>query len=248
MFFIYWVKRKSYTDPYHEGYIGFSKDPQRRLQEHASPKNRSRVSASIRKYNDVEMVVLYEFEDAVEALRKERDLRPTKYIGWNVAPGGQIPPDITDNAETKQKISATLKQRIAKGEVKPPYKSNLHSPGAIAKRRHTAKESRRKWIHNPTSGEAKQLRVGFGETLPYGWEWGKKPRSDIKNREYRIKLGIETKKCRNKDYMCNAKTWNVTTPDGETHIVSSLKTWCRENGYKFYDVYNSKNGWKVMKI
>jgi hypothetical protein len=46
----------------------------------------------------------------------------------------------------------------------------------------------------------------------------------------------------------NALNWIVTKPDGNTVKVTALRSWCVENDLKFYDVYNSKNGFVTIKI
>lgn len=113
MYFIYWIKRKNYTDPELEGYIGFSENPNRRLLEHSNSKNKkSRIYNCIQRYaGDIEMQILYEYESKEDALLKEKELRPKKYIGWNIAVGGQCPPDIKDDKEIAEKISITIKRK-----------------------------------------------------------------------------------------------------------------------------------------
>jgi hypothetical protein len=45
----------------------------------------------------------------------------------------------------------------------------------------------------------------------------------------------------------NALTWTVITPSGELHTIKSLKSWCNENGYKYFTVFNSRKGFKAIK-
>lgn len=80
MYYVYWIKRKNYTDPDNEGYIGFTNDPTRRFEEHKKKNQRQRVQNSINKYDDIELHVLFESEQKEEALEKERQLRPKNIL------------------------------------------------------------------------------------------------------------------------------------------------------------------------
>lgn len=43
----------------------------------------------------------------------------------------------------------------------------------------------------------------------------------------------------------NALTWEITDPIGNKYRITGLRHWCRENGYSFYQVYNSTGGWSA---
>lgn len=102
MYYIYWIKKKEHTNIFSEGYVGISNSPERRLIEHSL--NESIVGNNIRKYrDDIELVVIYHFKNKEDALSKEKELRPRKRIGWNIAVGGQTPPEIKNNLETHKK-------------------------------------------------------------------------------------------------------------------------------------------------
>lgn len=45
----------------------------------------------------------------------------------------------------------------------------------------------------------------------------------------------------------NALLWSIVSPSGEIYTVIGLRKWVRDNGFKFYDIYNSKNGWISTK-
>lgn len=76
MHYVYWIHEENETDLLSEGYVGISNNPDRRFDEHAD------------KYGSVKEV-LFSFEDRSDAENKEKELRPSWYIGKNVAPGGQ---------------------------------------------------------------------------------------------------------------------------------------------------------------
>lgn len=48
--YVYWIKRKHYTNPDEEGYVGISNDPQRRFGEHHL--SDFKVGNAIRKYKE----------------------------------------------------------------------------------------------------------------------------------------------------------------------------------------------------
>ena len=63
--------------------------------------------------------------------------------------------------------------------------------------------------------------------------YGKKHTEDTKKR-----IGILSKK---RNQGCNnprAKSWNIIFENGEKIITNCLSTWCKDNGYKFTNVYN----------
>lgn len=106
---VYWIKKPEHTDMRTEGYIGISNDVGRRFQEHKY--GRSIVSKAIRKYTNVELVVL-DILDLDSALDLEKQLRPGPFIGWNQVEGGGIPPSragSTASEETRKKQSAAHK-------------------------------------------------------------------------------------------------------------------------------------------
>ena len=45
----------------------------------------------------------------------------------------------------------------------------------------------------------------------------------------------------------NSLTWAITTPEGEILNIVALRAWARINEHNFYDIYNSRNGWKSIK-
>lgn len=88
---VYWIHRKSQTDPFIEGYVGITKDCKERFKSHS--KSKYIVGNAIRKYNDVVMSVLVESVTEQQAKQIESEYRPSKEIGWNIAEGGGVPPN-----------------------------------------------------------------------------------------------------------------------------------------------------------
>lgn len=228
MYYIYWIRRKNYDDYMTEGYIGFSNNIESRFESHKV--NKSRVGNAIRKYDDIVIEELFCFEDEKEALEKEKELRPKKYIGWNIAIGGQKPPEMKNDISVRKKISNTIKRLGIN-----PYSELTHSPETIEKAQRTKKANKMKWFHNPNTGEYRLIRTAI-EDIPKGWIAGRKPKN------------ITTNKQRNIDYYCHAHKWKIISPSGKKYIIDNLKGWCRENNIRYMDVYGNNRGWICNKI
>jgi group I intron endonuclease len=92
---VYWIKKSEHSNVYDEGYVGISKNVKRRFTDHKNSKNRkSLVHNAINKYNDIECIVLFEGLSADQAKDVERQYRPNEGIGWNLAKGGGLPPNM----------------------------------------------------------------------------------------------------------------------------------------------------------
>lgn len=214
MYCIYWIKKKEHTNILSEGYVGISNSPERRLIEHSL--NESIVGNNIRKYkDDIELVVIYHFSNKDEALSKEKELRPRKRIGWNIAVGGQTPPEIKNNIEVHKKISETLKKLGTN-----PYSEKTHSKESIEKAKETRLKKKYRWYYNEITLETKPFAT-LEEEIPAGWKPGKKPKI-----EYQPKI-------RGIDYESNARTWHVYKNDDYFMAVENLKEWCSSYGIKY---------------
>lgn len=227
---VYWIKKKDHNDILTQGYVGYSSNPDKRFEEHKICK--SIVGNNIRKYeNCIEMVIIEKFENVEEALRKEKQLRPKKRIGWNIAIGGQIPPNNKNNEDVKNKISKTLKRLGVN-----PYSEKTHSEESIKKAMATKKKANRRMYHDPISGDYKFIAIGLGEPIPDGWLPG------------RVKKKQQVKKVRGTDYVCNTKKVVVVDPNGNTYEVINLKKWCELNGIPYLASCRNKSwkGWKVV--
>lgn len=95
---LYWIKDPKHKNIKNEGYIGITKDFDRRKKEHQNSKMFS---------DNCEYIVMFEGTKK-ECKRKEFELRPKSKIGWNKQRGGMLPPDHTGlkrSSETKKLIS-----------------------------------------------------------------------------------------------------------------------------------------------
>jgi predicted GIY-YIG superfamily endonuclease len=210
MYYIYWIKRKEMNNPLNEGYIGYSKNPKTRFNDHKRVNTNSIVSNNLKKYDDIEIEILYAFENSCDALSKEHELRPRKYIGWNISCGGQCPPPISENVSARKKISNSIKRL---GIV--PYSTKTHSKETLAKSAATRLKNDSRAYHDPNSLESKFVKFGIGESIPDGWVAGRKPK----------KVRLRTEKLEN--WSANSMVWNVYKNGSLEEEVYNLKSWCR---------------------
>ena len=121
MNYLYWIYKEGDTDPYSEGYIGVTNNMAKRLEAHLSGGGSSIVLEKSKKY-DLKIDILYQSSCRSNVEFMEEQYRPAKRIGWNIAPGGGLPPIQTGakfpsanhgmrnkvhTEETKQKMSKT---------------------------------------------------------------------------------------------------------------------------------------------
>lgn len=117
MVIVYWIHRREHSDPSTEGYIGVSKNLDRRIQEH----QREKWFCG----DDSIVDVLKTFKEEVDAYLHEELLRPTANIGWNLNKGGTKPPTNDRvgvplpswSAEQKQTHSNRMKEYYTAGRI-----------------------------------------------------------------------------------------------------------------------------------
>ena len=117
--FVYWIHLPDHTDMYSQGYVGVSKNPTRRLQEHKNSTDNKHLSRALKKYADAAIQTILFSGDSESCYLYEEHLRPTPNIGWNINKGGINPPSRlgwTPTAKTLQKRSNSLKGIIRSEE------------------------------------------------------------------------------------------------------------------------------------
>lgn len=107
---IYWVKSPQHKDFLTEGYIGITK---------MSIEERLKFHRKQNRFEEEHEVVLLEGNHTYEsACEREYELRPSWYIGWNIAPGGQAgnrPPGIHTSGWTHSEESKKRRSEMWKG-------------------------------------------------------------------------------------------------------------------------------------
>lgn len=118
MYYIYWIKATHHTDPYSEGYIGCSSQPNIRFKSHTTDNIRA-GSKMVKAYvaengiSSISMQILHTYPDEATGKQMEQLYRPKANIGWNIQVGGLRNPDCTgrvDSTISKQKRSISVKK------------------------------------------------------------------------------------------------------------------------------------------
>ena len=90
---VYWGYRKGiHSDIRTEGYVGVSRRPEIRYKEHRRSKKNPYLYRALMKHPDI-IFKIHCWATNKEAYQLEFHLRPTRRIGWNIAPGGGSPPN-----------------------------------------------------------------------------------------------------------------------------------------------------------
>ena len=106
MFYIYWIHQTNHTDPYTEGYVGLSNQPDKRFKAHTT--NTAQVGSKyLRELSDSDKAllshtILAECSSLEQARELELKYRPLPNIGWNIKRGGGVSPDCTGRVHSEQ--------------------------------------------------------------------------------------------------------------------------------------------------
>ena len=106
MFYIYWIHQTNHTDPYTEGYVGLSNQPDKRFKAHTT-KTAQVGSKYLRELSDSDKAllshtILAECSSLEQARELELKYRPLPHIGWNIKRGGGVSPDCTGRVHSEQ--------------------------------------------------------------------------------------------------------------------------------------------------
>ena len=120
MYCVYWIHATNHQDPYAEGYVGISKQPDRRLKAHTT--DTAKVgSTKVKEYVEehgvsaIQHTILNKVNTLEEAQQQEYAYRPKPNIGWNIRKGGGSTPDCTGRVHTQEtKDAIATKNRITK--------------------------------------------------------------------------------------------------------------------------------------
>jgi len=120
-YYVYWIHNEAHSDIFTEGYIGITNNPKRRYDAHKYKKQNPILENAFNKYKNLTMTIL------VVGLKEycknlEIKLRPHKEIGWNISPGGGMPPSRKGKSnphteESKQKLKDSWTKRKENGFV-----------------------------------------------------------------------------------------------------------------------------------
>lgn len=91
---IYWIRTKEHSDMYSEGYIGVTRNLNRRIKTHKHlAENNAHVNEKLKEslvlFKDSILIDVIFSGEEQECYDKEFELRPRKNIGWNIDIGGK---------------------------------------------------------------------------------------------------------------------------------------------------------------
>jgi predicted GIY-YIG superfamily endonuclease len=124
MYSLYWIHYPEHTNPYCQGYIGLSYQPEERFREHKQGK----LKKYIKKGAFMEILKSGLTFDEVKIL--EEEYRPKDFIGWNITSGGQVPPSRKNANLSNTKNSLTGNQRT-EAQKQASKKHSIHMKGKI---------------------------------------------------------------------------------------------------------------------
>ena len=102
---VYWIRLSEHTDIATQGYVGVSKQPEKRWKQHLKKstivcQEKNHLYCAVNKYSWGKLIketVLYGEESF--CYETELNLRPTNNIGWNIKTGGNRLPSKIENPE-----------------------------------------------------------------------------------------------------------------------------------------------------
>jgi hypothetical protein len=144
--------------------------------------------------------------------------------------------DIENKELRKIEVEKYLKPNKVRSDQSYYNRSETYSPGCGQKgMKHSKKFARtEKW---------KLSRTGHSVS-----EDSRKLMAE-KKRGNKASLSTKKKMSQTRDSYDNpcALEWTIINPYKEVINIRSLRKWCRENNYNFYDIYYSRNGWKSTR-
>lgn len=131
---VYWIRRKTHSDIFGDGYVGITSNIKQRWERHRKHQSENvHLERALKAYDDILFEVI--FEGSREHCEEiEYYLRPNKNMGWNVAEGGNIPPSAKGRQWSSQHRDNYLKSIREKN-------ANYRTPEQRAKMYQTRKQN-----------------------------------------------------------------------------------------------------------
>lgn len=117
-YYLYHICRSSDEGDYSKGYVGITNNPEERWKRHRSGYSGSqRLYRAYCKYDDIVESVILEGPREVCAYY-EATLRPSPKIGWNIAEGGGLPPNLSGKVMSEEQKAKIGKSNSGKNNIK----------------------------------------------------------------------------------------------------------------------------------
>jgi predicted GIY-YIG superfamily endonuclease len=143
MHVVYWIHTPNETDINTQGYVGVSGNFDKRLEAHKIGNGNRNVFEAFKVQDYVTIEIVLEGSEE-ECYNYEQQLRPTPFIGWNIAEGGSRPPSPKGDRDRAAKAAKSLKGReITWGDkISEARKGISNPPEAIARAAATRKANK----------------------------------------------------------------------------------------------------------
>ena len=106
---VYHIKREGMDRT--EGYIGVSKQPKRRFQQHRNNSDNPHLNRALCRYSDITMDIILECTKN-QAYFVEGVLRSEQGIGWNLNKGGDCPPSAKGKTKETHQSVANMAEKL----------------------------------------------------------------------------------------------------------------------------------------
>ena len=143
-YIVYWLKKPKHSNVLEEGYVGITSNLTDRLWQHRNRGNNPMVRNLLAQKSS-EVKILKQNLTLTDALAIERSLRPYENIGYNIIPGGSMPPSqkgkrtkgaqllIGKKRTIAQKLASVKHSETMKGRVSPLRGREGHGKGCGVK-------------------------------------------------------------------------------------------------------------------
>jgi len=167
---LYWLHLPGHMDIFTEGYVGITKNPKYRLKQHKTYTKNQHLKNAFIKYGDqIQFDIIIENHTIDYCKQIEEELRQEKNIGWNIAKGGGIPPNVKGIKRTGTKtawnkgIKKTEKFQYTEEEKYIKYSSRRGKRGPTGKQKNPKQKGYKVKSYKkrvPLSEETKQKMRG----------------------------------------------------------------------------------------
>ena len=127
--YVYHICREGDVGDLTKGYLGISKEPEKRWHAHRRGETNAHLTRAYKKYNDIVEYIVLGWDHA-SCLLMEHLWRPHKKIGWNLAVGGGLPPSSKGIKRSAEFCKRTSERQ--RGELNHAYGKPAHNNGVLS--------------------------------------------------------------------------------------------------------------------